>query len=911
MAEDLQIDESILKDLSQIKKLSELEILASGMTTHLTSDEYLLAPRLIMERYLHFAPKTTLEYLEALSHRLNSKVIDLFSKNSQKIDAFIARILNPTYSYVKDSIAASKWVHSNLLTQGYHLTPVERPEFQSLRVMAQLYHTQGIEKVLEKAEEMWGQWYTHASPTLFNAGTTNPTMSSCFLVGLEDNRDSLMQGAANIAEISANNGGVGVNYNNIRHSAISYSGISKGAIPFMRITDKTVGCLDQGGKRNGAGTLYLRIWHIDVEDFIDCLPKDVDASKAIHNVQGCLWMSDLFFERVSKKEKWTLFCPHTVEKIKELYNDEFEEGYLVMEELARSIRQEKEVLLQEIAVSEDDLLHVDPRGLTSKRQELAMFIKTREIFYREVDAVKLMEHICRVQIRDGPYIMHGDAINRKSQVANIGPINCSNLCTEIAEHSSATEIPSCNLGALNLPKFISGKIDNHLEDREVYMRHELNRSYDYNHLGSKTRSLVENINKVIDENRYPLDRFKDGEVIQGPISQTNFRHRPIGIGVSGLYNSCVGMGFGFDSKLGFLHNRMVFACMYYNALVESMRLAIREGEYSSFRTGKCRLFDETTNTFKTYQGSPLANGFFQFDLWAKEYYYLKHLGRLVEEETYEDGETIEVYQLKNILPLQPQEWNQRDIVISETNLRGEKIEFTMKGTWEGLRHAIRRYGIRNSLLIAPMPTASTANIVSTVEAFEAPTGLIYAKRIKDANDVYAVPEFIREMKSLGLMTRDIYSFIVCSQGSIQDLGIFLKKFYPEKEFDWVAIQRLQDIYKTAYEISQRDTARMCQQRGIYVDQSQSFNVFLGFPTVDVLSAFHLFTYRLGLKTGMYYLRQLPPAPPASFSFDPEIMIFAREQMRRRREAYLGGETYEEMIATCSLKNREECVMCSV
>lgn len=911
LAEGLNISDSIRDKLRSITTLTHLEILAQSITSHILNDEYLLAPRLFMTAGLYDTPTNIVDYAFSLRHRLNERTFNLMMEHSDKINLFYQQHHDPLYQYVRDSIAAQKWLKSNLLVSGFGKGLIECPEFQAVRVMSQLYHYD-IDVLLQKAEEMFNQYYTHASPTLFNAGTKNPQLGSCFQVEIFDNIESLMyRGVGDISEISKNNGGVGIGVNKIRHSAISYSGDSKGVVPFIKIFDSAIGCVDQGGMRNGAATIFMRDWHIDLEDFIRRLPKDADLNIAIKNIQGCIWMSDLFYERLRTGGKWTFFCPHQCSKLCDAYGDEFENEYIKYEQLALERSREFEQLEEELKILRLEILSHPVTDLDSyrakisaKKQQISDFIKNKQIRYHQVDAVEFMKLITEIQIGDGPYMMNADAINRKSQVMNIGPINLSNLCTEIVQHTSEQEIPTCNLGAMNLPKYVRGKTQYDLSDVPL-MTSELRRCYDFGTLGSKIRSLVQNIDRIIEENAYPLDKMVDGKLIRGPISQTNFRNRPQGIGISGLYNAMTGMGFGFESDLGFFFNKMVFGCMYYNALVESLRLAIVHGPYQTFKTGQCKLFNSETSQFDIMSGSPLSNGFFQFDLAQTEYHYLKYKNRLTEEIHYDDGEVEEIYKLNNILPLDPTCWHQEPVIINETHYEtGEKVTFTIQPTWETLRHFIQIYGVRNSLLIAPMPTASTANIVSAVEAFEAPTGLIYTKRMKDVNDIYVVPEFISEIKSLNIFTRGVFEFIASSQGSIKNLDKYFKRFEPTKKPD---IKRLQSIFKTAFEISQRNTARMCQQRGIYIDQSQSYNVFLPSPDPDILRDFHEFANSLGLKTGMYYLRQPPAIPPFPISYQPDVAKFARDLLKSEQYENLNDEPEKEMVCT----REKGCVSCSV
>lgn len=898
MAADLNISPNILEKIKNIKNPEILKTLASSLTSNLLNDDYILAGRLYMEAYLAKAPKDIVTYTECLTHRLHPKIATFLLNHEIAINEWFNKIHIPNYSYVKDFIAASKWVKSNLLNTGFKSSPIERPEYQALRIMAQLFCDEGIDKVLYKATEMFGQYYTHASPTLFNAGTKYPQMGSCFQIAVGDTMDSLMhRGVGDAAEITKNNGGVGADCNSVRHSAISFSGESEGLLKFLQIYDKMYACNSQGGKRPGAATMYFRDWHYDAVDVIKALPKDANPAHRLMNIQGCIWMSNLFIERVANNGMWTFFSPDHCLDMVHAYNEEFEERYTYYEQEA--VRRESiyNALKAELAVLESEIFTGGTQDLIAKislkSQEIAKYYKNEVIKYKTMKATEFMELICRAQIRDGPYIMHADNINRKSQVSNIGPINCSNLCTEIVQHTSEEEIPTCNLGALNLPKFVKSKVLNYQETDIDTIRKELIRCYDFEELGFRIRSLVENINRVIDTNFYPLDRIVDGK-LTGPISRTNYSNRPLGIGVSGFYNAVVGMSFAMESQYALEFNKMVFACMYFNANLASAELAIRDGEYPTFRTSECKIFNEVSNEYETLSGSPLSNGYFQFDLARKEYYNLKFRNRLVEYETYENEDGSEgideIYTLSDIQPLEPEVWGQN-------------------GSWEELRKKIMSTGTRNSLLIAPMPTASTANIVSCVECFEAPIGVFYAKRLNDVNDIYAVPEFIEEITKMGIFDRNCYQFISASQGSIQNLNLFLAKFYPGKNFDWNAIEKLQTIFKTAYEISQRHTMKMSQQRGIYVDQSQSFNIFLANPKHKVLEEIHTLTSRMGLKTGIYYLRQTPVRSALPLSYDPDIVNFAEELINKQMYGKEDDEIVNVVEEGVYCTREEGCTSC--
>ena len=297
---------------------------------------------------------------------------------------------------------------------------------------------------------------------------------------------------------------------------------------------------------------------------------------------------------------------------------------------------------------------------------------------------------------------------------------------------------SCNLGHLNLKAYVNGRIG---EIGKESLMEIFTRFYDFKELGRATEELTENINKVIDFNYYPLDkRDKDGNVTeQGKISKTNFENRPIGIGVSGLAEVFSMLGIAYDSKEAFVINKMIFACIYYHSLKRSLDLAKRDGEYQTFRTGKSNLFIE--DGWKELDGSPLSNGYFQFDLWKQEADYYESIGRL----------NPKIYKKEDNIPVEPHIW------------LGE-------GSWESLRNEIKKHGVRNSMLVALMPTASSAQMLRNAETTEAHQTLIYSRKLAHGNYVAYSEPFVQDMVDAGFWNEQTIEFIMMDNGSIRLSG---------------------------------------------------------------------------------------------------------------------------------------------
>jgi ribonucleoside-diphosphate reductase alpha chain len=856
-------------------------------------DNFMAGARLLMYTAVRVCPLDTRSYVKNLSHILSEPVKEFMMRHADEIDSMINSQAVLDYRNF-DMISASAMIKSYLLRPGFNEDPQETPQQMYMRLSVQLYYDEGIQAVRTAYFQMSGWDYTHASPTIFNAGTKRPQMASCFLLQTDDNLDSLMDvGVKEASKISQTNGGMGINMQRIRHSPIGNLGMSSGVMPFARIYNSMIKCVNQGGKRQGAATIFLRIFHIDIEEFIRSTDNFTDHQSRLDTANTCIWMSDLFYTRLEGKtkeeRKWTLFCPAQAPSLNELYGQEFEKEYIRLELLAEQLEKRYQDSKMKLAKAKDALLS-EPQNLALRetfdqaQKEELQTLKQR-ITHKVLDAKDLYDLIIQNQIRSSmPYLMNGDPINAKNNQVNLGPINSSNLCLEINEWSNPDNIASCNLASINLSKFPLGKLD---WKTETVTTELLQGVYDFEKLGSAVRAVVNNLDKVITHNWYPLDKHDaSGKVIErGKISKLNMRMRPLGIGVSGLFEAYTKCEIIYDSKRAELLNKMIFACMYFNAMIKSLELAIRLGHYSEFRTGKCQKY-HGEGVWETCDGSPLSNGQFQFDLWAQDARVLKDQGRLDES----------IYQPDDDKPMDPRAWGQEAIKIKCRSVDGEEIEVVVEPNWESLRDLVRRWGVRHSLLIAPMPTATTAQILRNTESTEAPQGVIYVRKVRNETFTIVIPELIRDLTEINLWTEKLVKFVIQCQGTIKYLDYYIED--RPKEFDpsifetlpdgtmvmKTAIRKrlsfLQKKYRTMYEISMKCVMRQARQRGIYICQSQSMNLFLRDPTPVQLEAMHSYGSKLRLKTGMYYLRQDPSKFTGSFANDPSILAYHEALMER-------------------------------
>lgn len=455
----------------------------------------------------------------------------------------------------------------------------------------------------------------------------------------------------------------------------------------------------------------------------------------------------------------------------------------------------------------------------------------------------------------GPFLMDGDACNQKSNQRHLGYINCSNLCLEVVEYTDKDTIATCNLHSTSMRMF----------SKVCANRKQLTDYIDFEKLGDVVGSVVENIDMVIDRNWYPLDKLDDeGKVIkEKQISKNNKKHRPMGIGVSGFAELLHSLDLPFTDPKVILINKAFFACMYWNALAKSVDLAILDGPHESF------------------PGSPASDGLLQFDLWREEF---EELGPNKFRKAEDD------------LPLSPCEWGQKPYPLSN----GKVIE----PTWESLKEAIMKYGLRNSLLIALMPTASTAQIRRNCETVEAHQSNIYSR--DGIAGIYTVMNryMVEDLKAVSAWNKYTVEYLKNSNGSLLKFTDYIKsypKFYPEfKEESYERVKFLEQKYRTMWELPQRLFIDLAADRGRYVDQSASMNLYYMDPKDETIEAAHMYAHYKGLKTMMYYLRQGSLATTSKFTVDNSIAAETKQLDSTKSKS-------EERKVVCT---DEICVSCT-
>ncbi len=699
---------------SQLDNLAA-EIAASMTTKH--PDYAVLAARIAVSNLHKNTKKSFSETMKDLYEYIDPKtgkqaplvaddVFEIIWKNRDMLDSTI--IYDRDFGY--DYFGFKTLEKSYLLKINGKVA--ERPQHMIMRVAVGI-HKNDLESVIETYNLMSERWFTHATPTLFNAGTPKPQLSSCFLLEMQDDSiDGIYNTLKNCAKISQSAGGIGLSIHNIRATG-SYirgtNGTSNGIVPMLRVFNDTARYVDQGGgKRKGSFAIYLEPWHSDIFDFLELKKNHGKEELRARDLFFALWIPDLFMQRVEEDGEWSLFCPNEAPGLAECYGKKFDELYTRYEQEGRARKT----------------------------------VKAQELWFAVLES----------QIETGtPYMLYKDACNEKSNQKNLGTIKSSNLCTEIVEYTAPDEIAVCNLASIALPRFvIKGK-------------------FDHKRLFEITYVITKNLNKVIDINYYPVEAAR----------KSNMRHRPIGIGVQGLADAFILMRMPFDSDEARLLNKEIHETIYYAAMTASKDLAKKDGAY------------------ETYEGSPVSQGIFQYDMW-------------------------------NVTP-------------------------TDRWEWDVLKEEVKKYGVRNSLLLAPMPTASTSQILGNNECFEPYTSNIYTRRVLSGEFTIVNKHLLKDLMKLGLWNDNMKNKIVAANGSVANIAEI-----PED---------IKEIYKTVWEIKQRSLIDMAADRGAFICQSQSLNLFIQDANFAKLTSMHFYAWKKGLKTGMYYLRTKSAVDAIKFTIE--------------------------------------------
>jgi ribonucleoside-diphosphate reductase alpha subunit len=547
-------------------------------------------------------------------------------------------IINNDYNYLIDYFGFKTLEYSYLIKDQNTKETIELPQMLWLRVAVAIHMPRNNEQLSDNCFENIKNTYKliaegkfiHATPTLFNAGTNHEQLSSCFLLGSEDNIEGIFKTFTDCGQISKWAGGIGVHISNIRSKGQlikKTNGESGGIVPLMKVLNEVGRYVNQSGKRKGSIAVYIEPWHADIFEFLDLRKNGGNEAEKCRDLFLALWIPDLFMKCVETNAKWYLMSEDDCPGLSDKYGDDFETLY------NNYVEQGK--------------------------------------YVAEVDAEKIWKKIIASQMETGtPYILYKDSVNKKSNQKNIGTIKSSNLCVEICEYSNNEEYSVCNLASIAVNKFYNKETCD----------------YDYEELHKVAQQVTYNLNRIIDFNFYPLPETK----------KSNLLNRPIGVGIQGFADLLAIMRLPYESSEAINLSGLIMETIYHGCLTMSNKLAKSYGTYAR------------------YEGSPLSQGIFQFDMW-------------------------------NITP----QSNRYD--------------------WSSLRESILKYGVYNSLTTALMPTASTSQILGNNECFEPFTSNIYSRLTLAGNFIILNKHLQKDLEELNLWSPEIKNKLMSSYGSVQNI----------------------------------------------------------------------------------------------------------------------------------------------
>lgn len=670
---------------------------------------------------------------------------------------------------------------------------------------AELGVTKLLKKVMQPTMDPETKVYTLGVKEFHSYTVGNTIAKNCYLTGVDDSLDSIFQSVKECAKISKFAGGIGLHVHNIRASN-SYihgtNGNSNGIVPMLRVYNNTARYIDQGGgKRNGAFAIYLEVWHSDILDFLQ-LRKNVGSEELrARDLFYALWMNDLFMTAVEKNREWYLFSPSDCPDLANLWGDAFEQQYKKM------VRQKR--------------------------------------YTKKISAQELWKEIARIQIETGtPYILFKDTCNRLSNQQNLGTIRSSNLCCEIIQYSDFQEYAVCNLASIALPKFLKRnprisevehvivygkahcffcKLTKYILRKEGVLFHYIDR------MEIKTKEEEENIVLKTFPNIYVKMRSKDDKEFVG--------------GFEDLWKNYIRPSFDFE-KLGNIVQELV---VNLNQVIDKNMYPLEKCKKSNLRhrpmgigvQGLADLFMELLLPYDS-EGARRLNQ----EIFETIYYHALQQSCIMAEElgTYESYQGSPLSKGKFHFELYPDaaQW---------------KEKYTFRQPWETLRHRIAEHGVRNSLFVAPMPTASTSQILNNTESFEPLTSNFYTRRTQNG-EYYIMNRILqRILKGTELWNKEMHELLIFHKGSIQNIqGIprFLK-----------------DIFRTVWEIPQKHCIDMASERQRFIDQSQSMNIYLTNPSIDILTKIIFYGWKKQLKTGCYYVRTRAMTTSQNFYLDAQ------------------------------------------
>ena len=888
-----------IRDEIHTSELDELtaRVAISYMTVH--PDWGTLAARIIVSNCQKSSPPTFSAAATLLMENgpsLSTDVGAFIQANRDILDAMV----RPENDFLLDYFGFKTLERSYLMKAARRI--VETPQYMWLRVSVGIHHgfPDALEKIRETYELMSTKAFTHATPTLFNAGTPRPQLSSCFLMGMEDSLEGIFETLKQCAHISKYAGGIGLHVHNIRAQG-SYiagtNGRADGLVPMLRVFNNTARYVNQSGRRNGSFAIYLEPWHADVQAFLKMKSNTGSEEERARDLFYALWVPDLFMKRVEAGGDWSLFCPNEAPGLADVIGPAFEELYTRYEAEGRARRvipAQKlwsEILVSQIETGTPYLLYKDAANLKSNQKNLGVIkssnlcvapetllevydedtagewrvlsldarsrrVRIKDVANREVTiwngtgysrvTPRLTAYdatLLNVRVRlekhdhDGKVTTtfqtlsctpeHKFVLNSAQSLADAPRTTAyslrkgDQLCTwqdtdgclihqtvDSVDHPERISATYCFTEPANHVGVFNGIMTGQCTEIMEYSSPEEtavcnlasialpyflkdDKFFDFAGLRKVVAVIVRNLNRVIDINYYPTPETR----------RSNMRHRPVGLGIQGLADVFALMGLAWETPAAAALNQEIVEHIYFAALETSNQLAEEEGPY------------------ETFQGSPASQGILQPDLWER-------------------------------FCAQPQAATEPTRAQPQAAI---EYKTAVSLDWATLRARIQATGLRNSLLVAPMPTASTSQILGYNECIEPFTTNIYVRRTLAGEFTVINRYLVADLMALGLWSPELKERIVAANGSVKEIAEIP--------------QDIRERYKTVWEIKQKTLIDMAADRGAFICQSQSLNLFVQDPTIAKLSSMHFYAWKRGLKTGIYYLRTKSAVQAIKFTVD--------------------------------------------
>ncbi len=848
-----ELAKSVLVDLKHLNTWADIKEVITDIAVNLSSLHY---------DYDKFAVYITVTDLHNKQEKDYSIVLEQLNKKQNK-NAKYALISNEYYNFAKENVniiqqslnynndylynfIGLKTLVKSYLKRDKEGKIIELPQHYIMRVAIAIHmKDNAVDKAIETYNYMSNFYFTHATPTLFNAGTAFPQMSSCFLLsgGVKDfTKTDLSKESYTTNKSKFFNDlsfVVGKKINKSLHSNIIWfmfllglTVLFKPIISFLLVVlffflnygynvySNRVSRSYDSDDMKSIGNTWKDVAVISKHaGGIGISIADIRASGTyITSTQGKSsgYRMINVFNDIARYADQGGKRPGAFAIYTEPWHADIE--YFLRAKLPTGEDTEHALdlfyglwtcdLFMERVANNDNWSLMCPHecpGLTDSYGEKFNELYTK--YEREGKAKKVVKAVdiwkmilFSQQMTGSPYMLYKDAVNIKNNQKNLGTIKCSNLCSEIVEYSNPNEYAVCNLASIALPKFIKNGSTLTGANVSTLNSNEFNVSFDFEELRKIAGIIAVNLDKIIDGNFYPVPQTE----------VSNMRNRPIGIGIQGLADTFIKMRMPFDSKEASQLNKDIFETIYYGAMEASINRAKELGTYPS------------------YEGSYFSEGKFQFDLWN----------------------------------IKPSKWN-----------------------WEPLRQEMIKYGVRNSLLTTCMPTASTSRILGFNECIEPFTSNIYRKETNAGHFTVFNEYMMKDLMDLGLWNENIRNKLKLYDGSIQNITEIPK--------------HIRDLYKTVWEIDPKELIRKSADRGPYIDQTQSLNLFIADPSFQNMTDVLFYGWKKGLKTGMYYLRSKPKSAGTNFGLDKET----EKQLKNEGKVCMWRPGMSQ-------KEKEECMSCS-